>query len=134
MLEQDTVAAHALEPSLRTPHPNQAAWDAYLKHWPRRRCLPNSTACSSNAIALWEEARQFRSVTANLFLYNMIISKLWKARKADCVLGLFQQMKANFIHPSTVTYGAVIAVCCCVSDAQSAEILFEEMTAKKNSS
>lgn len=105
--------------------PSADAYGALIQY------IKETTDDSTNALALWEES-QIRGVTPNLFLFNTIISKLSKARKADYALELFQQMKANFIRPSSVTYGAVIAACCRVGDAQSAEILFEEMTSQKN--
>ncbi|KAI5119625.1 hypothetical protein M0805_007889 [Coniferiporia weirii] len=95
------------------------------------QCVRETTDDSANAYALWQES-QMRGVVPNLYLYNTIISKLSRARKADYALELFQHMKANFVRPSSVTYGAVIAACCRVGDAQSAEVLFEEMTSQKN--
>ena len=95
------------------------------------QCVRETTDDSANALSLWQEA-QMRGVVANLYLYNTVISKLSRARKADYALELFQQMKANYVRPSSVTYGAVIAACCRVGDAQSAEVLFEEMTSQKN--
>ncbi|KAL5530781.1 hypothetical protein ACEPAF_7039 [Sanghuangporus sanghuang] len=95
------------------------------------QCVRETTDDSANALALWQEA-QMRGVVANLYLYNTVISKLSRARKADYALELFQQMKGNYVRPSSVTYGAVIAACCRVGDAQSAEVLFEEMISQKN--
>ncbi|KAH8115752.1 hypothetical protein DFH11DRAFT_1507193 [Phellopilus nigrolimitatus] len=95
------------------------------------QCVRETTDDSTNALALWQES-QMRGVVPNLYLYNTIISKLSRARKADLALELFQQMKVNLIRPSSVTYGAIIAACCRVGDVQSAEVLFEEMTAQKN--
>jgi pentatricopeptide repeat protein len=71
-------------------------------------------------------------VTPNQYLYNNIISKLAKARKADYALELFQQMKANKIVPTSITYGAVIGACSRVGDAHSAEVLFAEMVQARN--
>jgi pentatricopeptide repeat protein len=59
------------------------------------------------ARAMFDEARAM-GVTPNLFLYNTIISKLSRARKADEALELFKAMKLQGIRPSSVTYGAVI--------------------------
>ena len=95
------------------------------------QCVKETTDDSSNALALWQES-QTRGVVPNMYLYNTIISKLSKARKADLALELFQQMKLNHIRPSSVTFGAVIAACCRVGDAQSAEVLFQEMTSQQN--
>lgn len=95
------------------------------------QCVRETTDDSANALSLWQEA-QSRAVVPNLYLYNTVISKLSRARKADYALELFQQMKANFVRPSSVTYGAVIAACCRVGDAHSAEVLFEEMVSQPN--
>ncbi|EAL17851.1 hypothetical protein CNBL1130 [Cryptococcus deneoformans B-3501A] len=80
---------------------------------------------------LWEEALGM-GVKPHLFLYNTVISKLSKARKAESALDLFMRMKSERIRPSSVTYGAVINACCRVGDALSAETLFEEMTSQPN--
>ncbi|KZS90973.1 hypothetical protein SISNIDRAFT_518634, partial [Sistotremastrum niveocremeum HHB9708] len=88
--------------------------------------IKDTTDDVSNAMQLWIES-QSRGVKPNMFLYNTIISRLAKARKAEFALELFHQMKASGIYPSSVTYGAVIAACCRVGDAHSAEALFAEM-------
>ena len=62
------------------------------------------------ATQLWAEC-QAAGVKPHLYLYNTIISKLSKARKAEMALGLFEQMKAQRVTPSSVTYGAVIVSC-----------------------
>ncbi|WWC59852.1 uncharacterized protein I303_102414 [Kwoniella dejecticola CBS 10117] len=80
---------------------------------------------------LFDES-QMMGVKPHLYLYNTIISKLSKARKAETALELFGHMKAQGIRPSSVTYGAVINACCRVGDAQSAETLFEEMASQPN--
>lgn len=89
--------------------------------------VKDTTDDAHNAVALFHEARD-RGVTPNIFLYNTMISKLAKARKADDALSLFHEMKASGIRPSSVTYGAVIAACCRVGDVASAETLFAEMS------
>jgi len=89
--------------------------------------VKDTTDDTSGAIALFQEAVE-RGVRPNLYLYNNIISKLAKARKADYTLELFQQMKANGCSPSSITYSAVIGACARVGDVQLAESLFSEMT------
>ncbi|KAH9920796.1 uncharacterized protein B0H18DRAFT_1213255 [Fomitopsis serialis] len=91
--------------------------------------VKDTTDDASSAIALYRESRE-RGVIPNVFLYNTMISKLAKARKADDAIALFKEMKASAIHPSSVTYGAVIAACCRVGDVASAETLFTEMAAQ----
>ncbi|KAF7433545.1 hypothetical protein PC9H_005503 [Pleurotus ostreatus] len=93
--------------------------------------VKDTTDDTSNAMALFQEA-QSQNVAPNLYLYNNIISKLAKARKADYALELFQEMKAAHIRPSSITYGALIGACARVGDVHSAEILFDEMTKQTN--
>uniref|UniRef100_A0A8H8CLR2 Pentacotripeptide-repeat region of PRORP domain-containing protein n=1 Tax=Psilocybe cubensis TaxID=181762 RepID=A0A8H8CLR2_PSICU len=89
--------------------------------------VKDTTDDASAALSLFNEAIA-HGVQPNLYLYNNIISKLSKARKADYAIELFQQMKASGIHPSSITYGAVIGACARVGDVLSAESLFTEMT------
>ncbi|KAI0352539.1 hypothetical protein OH77DRAFT_1409036 [Trametes cingulata] len=91
--------------------------------------VKDTTDDTSNAMALYQESQSY-GVVPNIFLYNTVISKLAKARKADHALHLFQDMKARNVQPTSVTYGAVIAACCRVGDAASAELLFKEMTSE----
>ncbi|KAI0759739.1 hypothetical protein BD413DRAFT_617596 [Trametes elegans] len=91
--------------------------------------VKDTTDDTSNAMALYQESQTY-GVVPNIFMYNTVISKLAKARKADYALHLFQDMKARNVQPTSVTYGAVIAACCRVGDAASAELLFQEMTSE----
>ncbi|KIL60552.1 hypothetical protein M378DRAFT_168036 [Amanita muscaria Koide BX008] len=93
--------------------------------------MKDTTDDASNALALFQEAVA-RKVWLNQYLYNNIISKLAKARKAEQAVDLFHQMKAQNINPSSITYGAVIGACTRVGDVQSAETLFAEMEAARN--
>ncbi|TFK64720.1 hypothetical protein BDN72DRAFT_254116 [Pluteus cervinus] len=94
--------------------------------------VKDTTDDASNALALFQES-QSHGVQPNQYLFNNIISKLSKARKADHALELFEQMKnVHRIAPSSITYGAVIGACARVGDVQSAETLFEEMIQAKN--
>ncbi|KAI0915427.1 hypothetical protein AcV5_003654 [Taiwanofungus camphoratus] len=93
--------------------------------------VKDTTDDTYNAMALFQDS-QARGVRPNIYLYNTIISKLAKARKADYALILFREMKSRHIWPTSVTYGAVIAACCRVGDAKSAEALFEEMSSRPN--
>jgi pentatricopeptide repeat protein len=70
-------------------------------------CAKDTTDDALVARELWDESRAV-GVKANMFLYNTIISKLSKARKAEMALELFKHMKVSGIRPSSVTYGAVI--------------------------
>ena len=68
----------------------------------------DTTDDATVALELFEEARRF-GVAPNLFLFNILISKLSKARRTHLALSYFEQMKAVGIRPSTVSYGCVIA-------------------------
>ena len=94
-------------------------------------CVKDTTDDSANAYALYRES-QIRGVVPNVYLYNTMISKLAKARKADLAMELFSKMKANGFWPSSVSYGAVIGACSRVGDVESAEALFEEMSSQPN--
>ena len=89
--------------------------------------MKDTTDDTSGAVALFQEALN-GGIRPNLYLYNNIISKLGKARKADYALEIFRQMKVNSCTPSCITYAAVIGACARVGDVQSAENLFSEMT------
>ncbi|KAA1465885.1 hypothetical protein DENSPDRAFT_830571 [Dentipellis sp. KUC8613] len=105
--------------------PNSDAYGALIQS------VKETTDDTSRAMAYFEES-QMRGVKANIYVYNTIISKLAKARKADLAIDFFRRMKADGIVPTSVTYGALIAACCRVGDAQSAETLFEEMASQPN--
>ena len=94
-------------------------------------CVKDTTDDSANAYTLYRES-QIRGVVPNVYLYNTMISKLAKARKADLAMELFSKMKANGFWPSSVSYGAVIGACSRVGDVESAEALFEEMSSQPN--
>ena len=63
----------------------------------------------------------------NVFLYNTVISRLSRARRASDALALFAEMKQANLRPTSVTYGAVINACCKTADEANAVALFEEM-------
>lgn len=106
-----------------TPTPD--AYGALVQH------VTSTTDDAANAMALYQEALS-RNVAPNLYLYNTVISKLAKARKADHAIQMFQELKGRGLQPSSVTYGSVIAACCRVGDAESAENLFNEMASQPN--
>lgn len=100
--------------------PSADAYGVLIQH------VRDTTDDTLGGLALFHEALE-RGVQPNLYLYNNIISKLSKARKADYALELFQQMKVSGIKPSSITYGAVIGACARVGDVESAGTLFAEM-------
>lgn len=86
----------------------------------------DTTDDATVALELFEEARRF-GVVPNLFLFNILISKLSRARRTHLALSYFEQMKAIGLRPSAVTYGSVIAACCRTGDEKAATFLFREM-------
>jgi len=94
-------------------------------------CIKDTTDDSANAYTLYHES-QIRGVVPNVYLYNTIISKLAKARKADLATKLFSKMKANGFLLCSVSYGAVIGACSRIGDVGSAEALFQEMSSQPN--
>lgn len=121
----DSAHVHRIRILEQGGSPTADAYGALIQY------VKDTTDDTSNALALFNEARM-QGVIGNIYLYNNIISKLAKARKADHALELFQQMKSVNIIPSSITYGTVIAACARVGDSQSAELLFAEMIAQNN--
>lgn len=105
--------------------PSADAYGALIQY------VKDTTDDASHAMMLFQEANA-KGVNKNIYIYNTMISKLAKARKADEALELFQEMKQRGFVPTSVTYGAVIAACCRVGDATSAETLFQEMSSQRN--
>ncbi|KAJ1308464.1 hypothetical protein OPQ81_004168 [Rhizoctonia solani] len=93
--------------------------------------IKNTTDDAHVARELFEEARRL-GVPANIFLYNTVISKAARARKAEYALELFHEMRAAGLRPTSVTYGAIIGACCRVGDAETASYLFAEMSSMPN--
>ncbi|KAF9782137.1 hypothetical protein BJ322DRAFT_1111026 [Thelephora terrestris] len=116
---------HRLKILERSCTPSADAYGALIS------CVKDTTDDSANAYSLYRES-QIRGVVPNVYLYNTMISKLAKARKADVAMELFSKMKENGFWPSSVSYGAVIGACSRVGDIESAEALFEEMSSQPN--
>lgn len=83
---------------------------------------------ATSAIALFEESRSL-GIVPTPFLYNTLLSKLGRARRAEDALKYFQEMLASGIKPTHVTYGTVINACCRVGDEELAVKLFNDMEA-----
>ncbi|EMD31807.1 hypothetical protein CERSUDRAFT_119378 [Gelatoporia subvermispora B] len=101
--------------------PNSDAYGALLLN------VTDTTDDASNAMALWNEAIS-RGLLPSTYMYNNIISKLAKARRADECLVMFEDLKARGLQPSSVTYGTIISAMCRVGNEQQAAAFFEEMT------
>lgn len=121
----DNAHVHRLRLLEQNLAPSADAYGALILY------VKDTTDDASNAMILFQEAVD-ANVEMNLYLYNNIISKLAKARKADNALELFQRMKAQGLTPSSITYGAVIGACARVGDCQSSELLFSEMLRQPN--
>ena len=118
----DAAHVHRLRVLDQGCTPSADAYGVLIQH------VKDTTDDTSGAVALFQEAME-GGTKPNLFLYNNIISKLARARKADYALEIFSQMKLNDCLPSCVTYATVIGACARVGDVQLAEKLFAEMTA-----
>ncbi|EPQ25798.1 uncharacterized protein PFL1_06665 [Pseudozyma flocculosa PF-1] len=89
--------------------------------------IRDTTDDASIAQELFDESRRF-GITPSAYLFNTVISKLSRARKADRALQLFDEMTINHrIRPTSVTYGAVINACTRIGDEQRAVQLFARM-------
>jgi pentatricopeptide repeat protein len=100
--ELDKVAMHRDRLLQAGAAPSADAYAAMIN------CAKDTTDDATVARELFEEALRF-GVVPNLYLYNILISKLSKARRTHLALSYFEQMKQARIRPSTVTYGSVIA-------------------------
>ncbi|KAF5349344.1 hypothetical protein D9758_011776 [Tetrapyrgos nigripes] len=123
--EVDAAHVHRMRILEQGGTPSADAYGGLILH------VKDTTDDTSNAMALYQEAVT-RGVVPNAYLYNNIISKLAKARKADYALELFHQMRSSGIKTTSITFGAVIGACARVGDVDSAELLFGEMAAMKN--
>ncbi|KAK0560398.1 hypothetical protein OC844_003784 [Tilletia horrida] len=92
--------------------------------------VKDTTDDAQAARDLWHESRQL-GVVPNIYLYNAIISKLSRARKAYPALQLFDEMRRppHNLQPTSVTYGAIVNACVRGGDAQRATKYFAEMEA-----
>ncbi|KAE8260530.1 hypothetical protein A4X13_0g277 [Tilletia indica] len=92
--------------------------------------VKDTTDDAQAARNLFEESRRL-GVVPNVYLFNAIISKLSRARKAYPALQLFDEMQRqphNF-RPTSVTYGAIVNACVRGGDTQRAARYFAELEA-----
>lgn len=81
---------------------------------------------TSDAVRFFNEA-QSRGIAPNTFLYNVVLSKLSKARRfKECML-IFEEMDREGVKKSSVTYGTMISACCRAGEGALAANLFDEM-------
>lgn len=88
--------------------------------------MKETTDDAAVALELFEESQRL-NVLPNVYLFNTLISKLSRARRASDALEYFEYMKTIGLRPSSITYGAIINACCKTGDDQSADFLFNEM-------
>jgi len=89
--------------------------------------MKETTDDAAVAVTIFEESQRSQ-VVPNVYLFNTLISKLSRARRAKDALVYFELMKQCGLVPSSITYGAIIAACCKAGDGAAAEYLFAEMT------
>ncbi|CAG8566529.1 10254_t:CDS:2 [Ambispora gerdemannii] len=77
------------------------------------------------AIQMYDEIKRY-GVKCNVYFYNVLISKLGKARKYELVWDIYQEMKQRNIQPNAITYGALITACIRVSSEEKAVALMKE--------
>ncbi|RCH98515.1 hypothetical protein CU098_007515, partial [Rhizopus stolonifer] len=83
---------------------------------------------ATDALIIYDEAKR-RDVKPTTFFYNVVISKLAKARKLDAAMKLFEEMQSFKIMPNSITYGAIISACVRAGSEPLAHKLFDEMLA-----
>ncbi|KAI8138437.1 hypothetical protein BJV82DRAFT_523351 [Fennellomyces sp. T-0311] len=81
---------------------------------------------ATDALTIYDEAKR-HNVKPTTFFYNVVISKLAKARKLEPALRLFDEMQQFKIAPNCITYGAVISACVRAGSEVQARRLFGEM-------
>lgn len=87
----------------------------------------STTDEASDALIIYEEAKKHK-VRPTTFFYNVVISKLAKARKLEAALRLFDEMQNLFdLTPNTITFGAVISACVRAGSESHACRLFDAM-------
>lgn len=81
---------------------------------------------AGDALLLFQESRNL-NVFPNTFLYNVLLSKLSKARRLNECFTLFEEMDVLGVKKSSISYGTMISACCRAGDENNAKRLFQEM-------
>ncbi|CAM0137108.1 hypothetical protein VKS41_008272 [Umbelopsis sp. WA50703] len=87
----------------------------------------DTTDEATDALLIYEEAKR-HNIKPTTFFYNVIISKLAKARKLENALKLFDEMQELKVAANSITYGAIISACIRAGSESQAINLFREMT------
>ncbi|GAA5892352.1 uncharacterized protein JCM6883_007329 [Sporobolomyces salmoneus] len=93
--------------------------------------MKETTDDAAVALMLFEESQRY-NVRPNVYLFNTLISKLSRARRAKEALEYFELMKTFGIKPTSITYGAIINACCKTGDDSAADYLFNEMVTQSD--
>ena len=94
--------------------------------------IRETTDDASIAQELFDESQRL-GVRPSVYLFNTVISKLSRARKADRALLLFEEMTIKHrMPPTSVTYGAVINACTRIGDEARALQLFKQMESDRH--
>ncbi|OBZ89608.1 Pentatricopeptide repeat-containing protein 5, mitochondrial [Choanephora cucurbitarum] len=83
---------------------------------------------ATDALTIYDEAKRHH-VKPTTFFYNVVISKLAKARKLDCALALFEEMRQFHVPANSITYGAIISASVRSGSEHQSCRLFQEMLA-----
>ncbi|KAG2206122.1 hypothetical protein INT47_003771 [Mucor saturninus] len=83
---------------------------------------------ATDALTIYDEAKR-RDVKPTTFFYNVVISKLAKARKLESAMKLFEEMQHFKIMPNSITYGAIISACVRAGSEPLSRKLFADMLA-----
>lgn len=75
---------------------------------------------------LFDESQRM-GIPPTLYLFNTVLSKLSRARKADRAMQLFDELRSRGVQPSSITYGAVLNACTRTGDEANAERFFAMM-------
>jgi pentatricopeptide repeat protein len=81
---------------------------------------------ATDALVIYDEAKR-HNVKPTTFFYNVIISKLAKARKLDSALCLFEEMRLFKVPANSITYGAIISASVRSGSESQSRRLFGEM-------
>jgi pentatricopeptide repeat protein len=83
---------------------------------------------ATDALIIYDEAKR-HDVKPTTFFYNVVISKLAKARKLESAMRLFEEMQSFDIMPNSITYGAIISASVRAGSETLACKLFNDMIA-----
>lgn len=89
--------------------------------------MKDTTDDATVALSLFEESQRL-GVRPNVYLFNTLISKLSRARRAKEGLEYFELMKQYGIAPTSITYGAIINACCKIGDDVSADYVRSKLS------